>query len=606
MFRGFDVRMEALMRIVRRDCRHGRCARDQSGAIAIMIGLLATFFFGTAALAVDLGTAWARKREVQKQVDISALSVGWMLPMTSSNRMDIADKVADYFTNESNLVIGQAVVTGSQLVNGNTADGEVIFQNSDFTSCSDDCPQMRVIAPASRVEFGLANAVGVSHTMVQREATVRITSELPPADKAIPFWLPTGCGYGQTEADTSQGNQSEPTPTATATALPTAVAVPFVPTPVGTHVLVGVAITPVGFLGTVNVSGYQVTGVGAQYKKVTLRAYPPTGTSFVDFAAQTDLNGWVPTFSVSQELSAVAGDWRVYALAEKNNSIEFSSNYLVLRVADPVLPTPTPTSTDGPVTPDVAVGCVGQDRGNFGQLDAPRLEGGTKQQRLARNLALGLDHELLPYIFPVGQAEEKDCGDVGSLLPGAQLDDVSRPGNNCVTGDTGNDGPKIMDGLIYGIAGVAPGRLDAANGATTCPGRSNASVGGKIINNDVLSCFLRNGATLADISETSGVNSTMLDPSILDSPRFVWLPVVFATDRAQKNFQPIRHFVPGFITDETQTTLATALNGLEISGNSVSVLNIFTFNRDALPTTEISDTTDYDPDIGGGIVRLVG
>lgn len=602
------MRVEALMRFVRKDCRHSRFSRDQSGAVAIMIGLLATFFFGTAALAVDLGTAWARKREVQKQVDISALSVGHMLPMTSSNRTAIADKVADYFTNESNLVVGQTVVTGSQLLNGATGDGEVIFQNSDFTSCSDDCPQMRVIAPASRVEFGLAAAVGVSHTMVQREATVRITSELPPANKTLPFWLPTGCGYGQVEADTSQGNQPEPTPTptGTATATPTEDPEPYYPTPVGTHLLLGVAITPVGYLGTVNISGYSVTGVGSQFKKVTLRAYPPTGTSFVDFAAETEGIGAVPTFAVSQEISAVSGDWRVYAIAEKNNSVEFSANYLVLRVADPVLPTPTPTSTTGPVTVDVAVGCVGQDRGNFGQLDAPRVEGGTKQQRLARNLALGLDHELLPYIFPEGLAEEKDCGEGGSLLPGAQLDDVSRPGNNCVTGDTGNDGPKIMDGLIYGISGVAPGRLDVANGHTTCPGRNDVSVGGQTINNDVLSCFLRNGATLEDISQPSGVNSTMLDPSILDSPRFVWLPVVFATDRAQKNFQPIRHFVPGFITDETQTTLATALNGLEINGNSVSVLNIFTFNRDALPTTEISDTTDYDPDIGGGIVRLVG
>jgi len=602
------VRVEALMRIVRKGCRHRRFSRDQSGAVAVLIGLLATVFFGTAALAVDLGTAWARKREVQKQVDISALSVGWMLPMTSSNRLDIAEKVADYFTNESNLVVGQGVVTGSQLVNGNTADGEVIFQNSDFTACSDDCPQMRVIAPASRVEFGLAGAIGVSHAMVQREATVRMTSELPPANKTLPFWLPTGCGYGQTEADTSQGGPAEPTPTptGTATALPTADPEPFYPTPVGTHLLIGLAVTPVGYLGTVNISSYFVTGVGSEFKKVTLRAYPPTGTSFVDFAAETAGSGAVPTFTVSQEISAVPGDWRVYALAQKNNSLEYSATHLILRVADPVLPTPTPTSTDAPVTPDVAVGCVGQDRGNFGQLDSPRLEGGAKQERLARNLALGLDHTLVPYVFPTGQPEEKDCGDVGNLLPGAQLDDVSRPGNNCVTGDTGNDGPKIMDGLIYGISGVAPGRLDVVNGATTCPGRNNASVGGQTINNDVLSCFLRNGATLADISETSGVNSTMLDPSILDSPRLVWLPVVFATDRAQKNFQPIRHFVPGFITDETQTTVATSLNGLEINGNSVSVLNIFTFNRDALPTTETSDTTDYDPDVGGGIVRLVG
>ena len=97
----------------------------------------------------------------------------------------------------------------------------------------------------------------------------------------------------------------------------------------------------------------------------------------------------------------------------------------------------------------------------------------------------------------------------------------------------------------------------------------------------------------------------MLDRSVMDSPRFVWLPVVYATDRAQKDFQPIREFVPGFITDETTTSAATANNGLEINGNSVSVMKVFTFNRDALPPIEDSDTVDYNPVIGGGVVRLV-
>ncbi len=101
------------------------------------------------------------------------------------------------------------------------------------------------------------------------------------------------------------------------------------------------------------------------------------------------------------------------------------------------------------------------------------------------------------------------------------------------------------------------------------------------MNNDRLSCFLRNGATLARLAMDTGVTQTMLDPRVVDSPRFVWLPVVEATDRAQKNFQPIRDFVPAFITDETTTSEATvnAVNGLEINGNSVKVLHVFVFNK---------------------------
>jgi hypothetical protein len=574
--------------------------RDESGAIAIVVALLSTVMFSCAALSVDLGNAWARGRTVQKQVDIGALSVGWMLPMTPANQGAIAQEVADYFNSAYNEVPGQAVVSAAQLLNGAAGDGEITFQHSDGTPCTDKCPQMRVLAPGARVDFGLAAIMGVDHTMVQKAATVRIGSEVP--DKPLPFWLPTGCGDGPDEADTKLAGAGGPTPTSSPT--PTADA-PYVPSPIGTHILQGAAVTEVGYGGSTVGSGFFVTAVGNQFKKVTLRAFPPTGTSYVDYAAETSTQGAVPNFNISTELSMTPGDWRVYAVIEKQNGggDEYSTNYLVIRVTNaPATPTPT-TDPDGEGDP--TVGCLGQDRGNFGQLDSPRKEGGTKQERLARNIAMGIDHSLVPYHFPDGVTERKDC-DSGTPLPGAQLDDVSRNNNNCITGDTGNDGPKMYDGLVAGVAGFAPGRLDVANGHTTCPGRSDISVDGKLLNNDVLSCFLRNGATLADIASPTGVTTAMLDKAVMKSPRFVWLPVVYASDRAQKGYQPIRYFVPGFITDETQTSAATSANGLDINGNSVSVLHVFIFNRKALPTKEESKTTEYDPDLGAGIVRLVG
>ena len=589
--------------------------RSEKGAIAVMVAILATVLFGCAALAVDLGNAWSRKRAVQKQVDISALSAGWLLPMTSSNKAAIATKVASYLNDTDNQATGQASVTGGQLINGSYGDGEIQFQHEDGSACAQKCPQMRVIAPPARVDFGFAGVLGMSHTDVRRAATVRVVSELPPTEKTVPFWLPTGCGYGPTQADTTQGGaQSTATATPTATPTATATATPtetrFQPDPgdVGGHVLDGAAITEVGYYGTTTVSGYSVNGIsGGGIKKVTLRAYPPTGTSYVDFAAQTTGNGILPSFQVGQsDLTQIPGDWWVYALAQKNNSFTYSTNHLVIRVtggpSNPPSPTPTPTASET----GVPVGCIGQDRGNFGQLDSPRLEGGAKQTRFARNLALGIDHTLTPYAFAPEVSEQKQCDSPGSILPGAQLDDISRNGNNCIVGDTGNDGPKTYEGLVAGLSDGSPGRLDVANGATTCPSRSNLVLAGHMINNDVLSCFLRNGATLADISSTSGVTTSMLDPAVIKSPRFVWLPVVFAYDRAQKNYQPIRQFVPGFITDETQTTEATSTNGLTINGNSVQVLHVFTFNRDALPPLEESRTTDYDAALGGAIVRLVG
>ena len=174
----------------------------------------------------------------------------------------------------------------------------------------------------------------------------------------------------------------------------------------------------------------------------------------------------------------------------------------------------------------------------------------TAQKAFPLNIAEGIDHQLMPYVFPSTMAATKDCGSGSSLLPGAKLDNqggTSGNGANCIKGDTGNDGPKTYDGLVAGVDGHA-GRLDASRGATSCPSRSNLSASGKLINNDTLDCFLRNGATKSQIASDTGVNTNMLDPAIKRSPRFVYLPVVYANDRAQKGFQPIQQFVPGFIT----------------------------------------------------------
>ena len=298
----------------------------------------------------------------------------------------------------------------------------------------------------------------------------------------------------------------------------------------------------------------------------------------------------------------------MYALAQKNNgSAVYSSTYLVIEVTGgPATSTATPTQSAAPG------GCVGQDRGNFGQLQSPRT-GYSMQQGFPYNIALGIDHVLVPYVFPTGVAEDKDCGKNSPALPGGKLDDsagADGDGANCVKGDPGNDGPKTYDGLLAGPDASTPGRLDVANGATRCSGRSDLGIAGATINNDTLACYLRNGATRAQIAATSGVDQSMVDPSIVDSPRFVWLPVVYATDRSQKDFQPIRRFVPGFITEETQAggpnDSAGHINGMDINGNSVETLYIYTFNPDVLPPNEQAGTVDYDADVGGAIVRLVG
>jgi hypothetical protein len=588
--------------------------------MAVMVGIFVVVLFTCAAMSVDLGSAWARKRAVQRQVDVSAMSAGHLLPLSATNRSDIAAEVAHYLN--ENRIDGQGTITATTLLNGLEADGEVTFQDSHGGPCVVGCTQMTVVAPQARVDFGMAQVIGFTSTNVQRSASVRVVSALPPKNKIVPFWLPTGCGLGPAVADTTGGSgQSlvttlprtiESAPLATATTSPTVSPSVWAPSlEVGAHVLAGVSPITVPQGTTTTVSGYLIANLPNNTDRASIRFYSPDGSSYVDYATQSAGGGAlsVAAFQVGTEVTATPGDWKVYALAMKNGTgaLTVSTTSLIFRVIPPESPAPSPTDspTASPSATSVPVGCVGQERGNFGQLDSPRKDGSSTQRRLGLNIALGLDHQLVPFTFDPNALLDKDCGSSAKgFIDGAQADTVPLDGRNCILGDTGNDGPAIYDGFLAGVDGV-PGRLDASANPTTCPTRANATIGGKLINNDVLSCFLRNGATLASIAQPTGVTGAMLDPLVVESPRFVWLPVVAATDRAQKNFQPIFDFVPAFITDETQSTAATAANGLDLNGNSVQTLRVYTFNKDALPIDEQSYSVDYDVAVHQSIVRLV-
>lgn len=619
------------MHMINVNALRGRVERGDKGAVAIMVAILASVLIVVAALSVDLGNAWSRGRIVQKQADVSALAAGSLLPMSvdgsaGSTKQAIAERAALYLND--NLAAGQPTVTWQQLVaDTDWSNGHIEFQDDDGNACVDNCVQMQLTPPEARVDFGLAGAVA-SGTDITRSATVRLFSTLPDPKKIIPLWLPSGCGYGPVDGDTEQGptpapststSTSTPTGTATATPTATATAAAIVIDPVGDHTLSGPAAYTMPYGTTLAVNNLTITNVSNGTKKASVRAISPDGTRFIEYAA-ADVKGnastfYVSDFTIGTEVSNTPGVWKVYAVIEKANKDTYSSNVVTLTVTGGPTSTPTsptsPTSTDtaSPSETSVPVGCTGQDRGNFGQLFSPRTDTTNKATALARNLAFGLDHLPIPF-DQVAYTIEKECAQSNGNNPiaGAQLDDVSRDGNNCIIGDTGNDGPRLYDGLI-GEVDSKPGRLNVAGDAsrnTTCPSRSNKSYGSYTVNNDVLSCFLRGTGTLAKLAQETGVDQTMLDPSIVDSPRFVYLPMVYATDRAQKGFQPIVDYIPAFITDETQTSAATADNGLEVTGNSIKVIRLFAFNKAALPVEAQSPDVDYNPTLGAANVRLVG
>ncbi|MDH2416315.1 hypothetical protein [Nocardioides sp. CER19] len=604
-----------------------RSRRDR-GAVAIVVAITSVLLFASAALTVDLGNTWSHKRAVQKQVDISAISAGIGLPASTTGDAKhqpatIASAVATYLTKSYNRVNGSpTTVTGAQLLDGNPANGEITWLTDSQAACDPAtatatalCTTMRVLSPPADVDFGFAAIMGFHHTTVQRTATVTVVSISPGMDDTLPFWLPQGCGFGAAEADTSGGPASSTPATPTPTTGP--------PDPAGAHTLTGSNYS-VTQGGKIVVHNLLISGIDtSKTDRATIRIYAPDYSRFVDYAAQdkqlltNPLN--VPDFTVSTELTSTPGVWHAYAYIEPkgNGTPTISSTSLTVTVTGTAGPSPTDSPTVSPTASpsSVPVGCVGQNRGNFGQLTSPRKDESNLQKAFSLNIAYGLDHLIQPYCETSGNScppePNKDCGKADGDIPGGLVDNQSKNGRNCIEGDTGNDGPKTFDGL-FGGGNVTKGRLDASNGTTRCPNgrhseRTNLTVNGTSINNDVLSCYLTGTNTLDSIAQLNGVDPSMLDQSVVDSPRFAWLPVVYANDRAQKNFQPIKEFVPAFITDETQTSYSsTSMNGTEINGSSVKVLRVFVFNKDALNPDVQHNSVKFDPNLGQPAVRLVG
>lgn len=607
-----------------------RRSRDERGAVAILVTVLSVALFGVAALAVDLGHAWATKRVVQRQADVAALAAGSLLPATSGNRSAIAEAVAARLN--ANLVPGQPAATATGLTDLDPDNGEITFTRVDGTACVEDCPVMSVLPPSAHVPFGFAGIFGHSGTDVQQRATVQVQRMLPHRDDILPFWLPSGCAYGPAMADAPAGASLTPPtttdPTGTASPSPTSPApsgssssspatTPTSSTSTGTH-LVSAPPYQQPVNSTVQVSGVVVDGVPPQVDRASIRFTSPDGTVYVDYAAQP-VRGVdpleVPPFLVGPEVTGTPGDWQVHALVQQRGTAQVSASanaatFAVLAAGEPSVVTgPSPSATSSPTTTASAmsapVGCVGHSRGNFGQITSPRRDVSGRDATLALNIASGLDHQLVPYVFDEGMDPTKECvSPQGSVLPGALLDDVPEDGRNCILADPGNNGSVLMRGFVTGYDGV-PGRIAASRAPTTCPSRPSLVIAGVSLNNDTLACFLRPGATLDDLAQPEGAGPDLLDPNVVHSPRLVWLPVVYAVDRAQKRFQPIREFVPAFITSETQLSGPSDTNGLTVAGGSISSLQLFVFHPAALPVDPRAPSVDHDG-TGPAIVRLVG
>jgi len=566
---------------------------SERGAVAVTVAIAALLIFGMAALAVDLGNAFARTKAVQAQADLSALAGGGSLPGAKSASDDAVKAVVTYLNHNQPQSDGQSCVqtstcaSASDLVDGNDSNGEIYYLSSTM---------IRVISPPARVQFGLAGALGFSSTAVQREATVGIFSPGP----VVPFFIPADCASGSIDIKASNYNPNAPT---------------FDPASSN-----GGTVARINSVVPLTVPGTTPTTLSVFGEKFT-----PNPALTVDFFHEgsgdrvpVDSGNAVPAALIDDnnpprendelkvELPAkvynVPGTWYLRV----NNGTGYSKDSIAFAVGNPTTP---------------PVGCGVKSTGDFGVLESPRLNVTQLADAAALNMSDGLDHTPVPWSGTLPPRGDDSCNGYGTpTYPGAQLDNVSREGNNCVNILNGMNTDTVTRGMVDGgntSEGSFKGRLDTPTlpGCDRNRGDSERTINSVAVNDDVLSCFLPTGVSVGDISTSSisAAHEGVLSSRIFDSPRFMAVPVIDTNVNPPNGYYPIKRFVPVFITDESPAStsasagsFATSNNGVIVQSTKVVGLNVVVINEAALPETADAngDVVSY---FGSGtkIIRLV-
>jgi Flp pilus assembly protein TadG len=178
--------------------RTWRLRRRDEGAVAIIVAMLTLVIFAVSALVVDIGQVYTTRRSLQSAVDLAALAGAQELP----KKPTVACQTAiDYF-------------------NQNTPETSYQFTTADRDSCTDTgTPDGRILIDKGNteitvnsghktVDFGFANAIGISNGGTAATATAAIAS---PFTGVQPFSVATSTEYGyQCIKDLPPGQTASP------------------------------------------------------------------------------------------------------------------------------------------------------------------------------------------------------------------------------------------------------------------------------------------------------------------------------------------------------------------------------------------------------------
>jgi len=570
-------------------------ARDERGAAAVMFAMCALLLFGLGALAVDLGNMYQRKAETQSQADLAATSAA---PYLKDGHPAAVDQVITYLKHNEKLGEDDnnyiTNMTPGTMQDGDRANGEVEFPSTY---------SMKVWTPQAHVDFGLAAALGSSGSDVTSSATVGLGT--PGANALMPFYAVqgSGCDYGtQTLSDPANGHVQSIVP-------------PLAPAAHDPLVTSNASLTDatpyqfdVGVVGaTITLNGSRLAGVD---RVGFFREPSDPAPRFVEstLGAVNPNNNQVGGVPVPTGVTNVAGVWWIRVFKQPPGRWGWSPENLALPIR----------IGDGPIT------CPGAaNAGNFGALKLPRTD--SPSDWLPYNMAVGLQPPLslaiqtnplsLPLCTPGG--------------PSVVYSDTSGPGlglqgTNCVDTDTGLSAQVSTKGLIDG-SGSHPGRLDKPT-TTAVPGRGCSPLHsdaerlalGRAINDDTLSCFMTDPSMrLETIASPTYSGGAVLDPAIYDSPRFAYVPVVgLDPTMGGSAHYSIIDMRPCFITGEANTSTyssetfvdgsaASTNNGLTIPTTKITAIQVFFFNKDALPDSGGNATPGVILDPNGPLVAIL-
>lgn len=520
-----------------------------------MVALLAVALLGIAALGVDLGNAMTRKQMTQNSADFAAIAGAQMLPDTTTATVQ---EVADFLNQnqpagdggqDCNPDAGQSV-TATMLTDGDQRNGEVTFPSGTT--------RIRVVAPSTRVQFGMAKAIGFDDTCVQSVATARISSgsmgmapyyatdacdqgpqvlKSDAGGPSIPFAVPTLFADGQTNSSVLSSTDPNPNPNSIAIA---AVGAPDGPT---------VTLTGTN-LGSTNIDG---VGFFSSDQSAPRTKAPTTQTA-------SSLTVAVP--------NAVASYQDVWWMRVHNKN---TNTWSARAQARPLL------------VGEVTLSCdPNSSSGNFGAIDVPW--GGNDLQDLERNIRDGIRPGTTLKAWPSPPYPAANACQT-SPLGVTSTDAQGRENTNCLQSVTGLKAQPAYDGYLKG----PDGRL-LTDTSPLCVSQGRPVRGPLYENSDVLSCFLKNDTLkLSDTVSYNGADSLFVQ-DIWSSPRFLLVPKI-AYDPSGTKWMPILSFVPAFITDQPtgasrSVPLVTGAtdNGLVVENpHKLRAIRVFFFDMDALP-----------------------